>query len=377
MDLLDDKSERGFYCSDAQLAEMAGVRLPKEGGAALTHRPPRLTPRGQREAEPRRAEPRRSEPHRAEPCRAVLRSRSGRLERGAGGDSGGDAVPVGGGRAVRFAGATRETSRGRLRGLFEDLGPLEEFAWHTGADGWADGTGVVRYASEQDAARAVWQLSGAHIGRAMLHVSFDQGEGGAGDGGGGRDWVSGDQYRALPDRVFFAGMPRDTPFLLAHECFEAHGPVKKFQLRGQPRDGTGSCIYETASDADRAMASGVTVEGVHLYLERERPGQPPPRWWTPLSAKAAKVQGKRGVVFFANAPTWVPERYVLRLFAGVGVLLRFKLKVDGDGFSTGNGSAVFTTAGIAQRAVERLQGTSIEGRRLFVWTPGGLPANPA
>lgn len=273
MNVLDDKSELGLYCSDSEICQLLGIEHV--------------------------------------PAKAKANHDEGE-------DKDGAFV------RVFFAGANFNTTEAILKSTFEEIGTVDEFTLFRLQDGRSMGMGRVKYGSHEHAQKALRTLHNREIdGRAVM-LQVDQrgedneegggsakrkgkdrdsggkdagkgknldmgnnksGKGGKGDKGsskkewpeGGWSGESNGRYREAEDNgdhrtIFFAGASFDSTSDDLRSKFQEVGPVVQFWLfsdwNGYSR-GMGVAQYRTARQANKAVEhfAGIEIDGRKLYVK--------------------------------------------------------------------------------------------------------------
>lgn len=269
MRVLDDKSELGLYCSDSEICQLLGI-----------------------EHVPTKAKANHDE-----------------------GEDKGEFV------RVFFAGANFNTAEPVLKSTFEAIGTVEEFTLFRLQDGRSMGMGRVKYASHEEAQKALDTLHNREIdGRAVM-LQVDQ----------------------------------------RGEDNEEGGSAKR---KGRDRDSGGKDAGKGKSADKGNSKGGKGGKGDKSNSNKE--------WhevgWSAGNGRyrGAEDNGDHRTIFFAGASFDSTSDDLRSKFQEVGPVVQFWLFSDWNGYSRGMGVAQYRTARQANKAVEHFSGLEIDGRKLYV-----------
>mmetsp|Transcript_44704 Transcript_44704/g.133545 ORF Transcript_44704/g.133545 Transcript_44704/m.133545 type:complete len:305 (-) Transcript_44704:50-964(-) len=277
--------------------------------------------------------------------------------------------------SVFFTNVPYTTTAGYLRKIFSSIGRVEDLALYLDYHGYSIGAGVVYFASASVAERAVRELNNVDVDGRLMLVKVNERE-----------------KRRRPDStVFFNGVPYNTTEGYIRAKFERSGRIVDFDLWRRAdglSQGMGTCEFSTAPEARRCIGdlNGALVDGRRLLVQMDcRPDtdrveageaatDPPGEPWQHRAGRAGKADGKgrpQCRVFWSNADPATTEGYLRSHFEQVGTIVDFDYWRRPDGSSLGMGLCEYDHHLGAWRALERLCGREIDGRRLLLKSDDG------
>jgi len=388
LDLLEDQSDSGCYCTNKELRHLLGYRKPPSGS----------NPQGDDET----------------------------ISDGTEGRPG-----YRGGTGVFFTGADFNTPEAVLRSAFEAEGNVREFHLFR-QHGLSRGMGRVQYQTVAEAHNAIKSLNMREIdGRTVIVKGDKYGKGGEAMGGfcGGFGGKGGSRYKGMggenASSVYFTGASPNTPQRTLKAHFQQTGNVTQFWLFQLPTGrsrGMGIVEYSTPAEASQAIKElhGSVLDGHQVFVKEDESsakggckGDMQPRIWAPTDGYGSygkgrwgrgwdlevygwdkgkgygkgKVEGKgvppgfcgkgalkgKGLVgeyepgsrvYFAGARFTAVEAELEELFTEFGDVRSLNLKRLMDGRSRGMGVVTFGSAASAAHAIRT--GVVCDGHPLFL-----------
>ncbi|CAK0793739.1 unnamed protein product [Prorocentrum cordatum] len=226
---------------------------------------------------------------------------------------------------VFFAGANFSTTGPVLKSIFEEIGRVEDFSLFRFQDGKSMGMGRVKYASHEEARRAMTTLHNREVdGRALMLQEDPR--------------VDSDEEPGSDERKSSA---------------EAWPANQNGRDRASGNKGTGN----GAGKGKHMGSEGGKVNSDQGWYEGGRPTR---------AHKGDRDNSDGRTIFFAGASPDSSEAFLRSHFQGVGKVIKFRLFADPPGHSRGMGVAQYLTAGEATKAVERLSGSMMGGHTVLV-----------
>lgn len=171
------------------------------------------------------------------------------------------------------------------------------------------------------------------------------------------------QSYPLENSVFFTNIPYTTTVGYIRKVFSKVGTVEDVDLYTDGRGasiGAGVVTFDSADAARKAVEEldSSQVDGRSMAVkvnERES------RW-----AKGAGKGSPDARVFFNGVPYATSEGFLRAKFEKFGEIVDFNFWRRLDGTSQGMGTCAYATAAQAQAALEALNGSLVDGRRILV-----------
>jgi len=414
--LLDDDSDDGCYCTDAEIEQLLGIApedarhavstsnqaqpgITKDRAADLASKAEEHT-QGKSGAAKARGTGRVTSRPKVRPLLssglslrelassnpAVLGHERRRRGRGL----------IGGNCRVFFSGAGPQTPDDLLREAFEEWGDVRTLRIFRSADGRSRGSGVVVYVSAESAFEAVdagcvlvdgWTLQLEEDNEMLKRGDESPGSWGTAPSTAPSD-IGG-------NRVFFSGADISTPGNVIRDTFEARGPLRSFVLFRHPDGcsrGMGVATFRRSMDAARVLRGrSIRVLGRPLRLQEDtsqferqpleargpgpvrsqrRLARPAPYPSSPDDSEEILEQeydtDPRRSVIFRNVPFEITDVYLRRLFEKMGPVTNFEVLTLPDGRSRGTGVVEYATSNSALRAYNNLHGEIVGGRPMIV-----------
>eukprot|EP00411_Alexandrium_monilatum_P109656 CAMPEP_0175689468 /NCGR_PEP_ID=MMETSP0097-20121207/29399_1 /TAXON_ID=311494 /ORGANISM="Alexandrium monilatum, Strain CCMP3105" /LENGTH=655 /DNA_ID=CAMNT_0016996491 /DNA_START=20 /DNA_END=1987 /DNA_ORIENTATION=+ len=322
LQLLDDESDTGCFCTDEELMEILGI---EEKALADREADSTLTPKSEEDLS-------------------------------IAGDEGGEAEGDRGDCMVFFIGADFGTDEATLRRVFEKGGTIKEFQLYRMLDGRSRGMGLVTYSSAVEAQHAITTLNQVYLdGRAISVQAADLsrirnsgsslGGGSQGDAG----WSSADDHvmDAGSRSARFGGLGgRGRGHILGGGLGRGWGGGRGAKSRGRG----GRVDYGGYSDYDDYDAGFDGCDDSSASRSGYR--------------RTRASDGR--TVFFGGVSSETTGDHLLAQFRTVGRVQAFWLFTMPEGWSRGMGLVQYQTAREAWAAVHDLSGAIVDGREMIV-----------
>eukprot|EP00939_MAST-03C_sp_MAST-3C-sp1_P000224 g224.t1 len=250
-----------------------------------------------------------------------------------------------------------ETTWQQLKDHFKKVGGVAHAEVLTRNDGKSSGAGVVEFASDRDAKRAINTMHDTELDGRMILVREDRK---SGDG----------KTKATSKRVFVGNLSWDTTWQQLKDLMRKCGNVVHAEVLTR-RDGksSGAGVVEFASvrDAQRAIdeMTDIDLGGRPIFVREDRED-------TSGSGRSGGGggggggSGKSNRVFVGNLSwdtTWQRLKDHMRK---CGNVVHAEVLTRRDGKSSGGGVVEFASARDARRAIDEMHDTDLDGRMIFV-----------
>ena len=276
---------------------------------------------------------------------------------GGGGGGGTPRGGGGGGKSVFVGNLSWEASWQDLKDHMRQAGNVAHVEVLTKPDGRSKGCAIVEYEHPRDAAKALRDLDGTFLRDRELFVQPDRED--TGGGGGDHGNPSHDEREG---RVFIGNLSYETSWQDLKDFMRRAGTVARADILTGPdgrSKGCGIVEYAYKKDAKRALRelNEEDLNGRTIYLQEDRPRDD-------RGNEGGDGDGKQLYVGNLNYGT---QWYRLKdHFKSCGDVDHADVIEGQDGRAKGFGTVRFFHARDAQEAIRRLDGSELDGRKIYV-----------
>ena len=283
-------------------------------------------------------------------------------EGGGTGGGGGGGTPRdgggGGGKSVFVGNLSWEASWQDLKDHMRQAGNVAHVEVLTKPDGRSKGCAIVEYEHPRDAEKALRDLDGTFLLDRELFVQSDDRED-SGGGAGGHDTPS---HEERDCRIFIGNLSYETSWQDLKDFMRRAGTVARADILTGPdgrSKGCGIVEYASKKDAARALRelNEEELNGRTIYLQEDRPRDD-------RGNDGGDGDGKQ---LYVGNLSYGTQWYRLKdHFKSCGDVDSADVIEGQDGRAKGFGTVRFFHARDAQEAIRRLDGSQLDGRKIFV-----------
>jgi len=243
-------------------------------------------------------------------------------------------------------------------------------------DGRSKGCGIVEYEDSAGASRALRDLDGTTLMGRELFVQPDERDGGGGGDGGKRSGGGGTHTRSHHDerdcRVFVGNLSYETSWQTLKDFMRKAGNVARADILEGPdgrSKGCGIVEYEDPRGADRARRelNEGTLGGRTVYVQEDRGPNDGDGGNRGGGGGGGRGGGEDDCQLYVGNLSWETKWQDLKdHFKQCGDVQRAEVMEGSDGRSKGYGTIRFFNARDADKAIQRLDGTDLDGRTIHV-----------
>ena len=280
----------------------------------------------------------------------------------------------GGGRCCVFVGnLSWDAGWQDLKDHMRSAGNVAHVEVLTKPDGRSKGCAIVEYERRSEAERALRDLDGTYLLDRELFVQPDDREdgGGAGGGGGGHAAPSHEEREC---RIFIGNLSYETSWQDLKDFMRRAGTVARADILTGPdgrSKGCGIVEYAYKKDAARAMRelNEAELDGRTIYLQEDRPRDDRAHDDGGAARSGGGGGGRDGdgKQLYVGNLSWDTQWFGLKdHFKCCGDVDRAEVIEGQDGRAKGFGTVRFFNARDAEKAIQELDGTMLDGRKIYV-----------
>lgn len=274
---------------------------------------------------------------------------------------------------VYFAGANFRTEEPELRRAFQEAGSIRHFQLFRMGDGRSRGMGRVTFSSPAEAQRAVMALNQQRVDNRTLHVKLDERTsrteaGGAAQRPEGREQQREGKGQRSADGGRAANHEAKQPVGASPVGKQKVGGFAKAAGKGWDAAGSHPPKGAAAAGSSRAAGGGATgsfrkggaVHGADWSAAADWGSSWETGWWDDFG------EAENDCVFFSGAAFETSSAALQREFQEAGRVVELWIYQFKDGRSRGMGVVQYRSAQEARYAVQIMNGAVIDGREIFV-----------
>lgn len=241
-----------------------------------------------------------------------------------------------------------ETSEGQLFEVFKNVGPVASIrVCRDAVTRKSLGYAYVNFHNVADAERAIDQFNFSNIGGKQCRIMWSQ-----------RDPA---KRKSGTGNIFIKNLDKSITHAALYDTFSAFGKILSCKVEVDANGvskGYGFVHYETQEDADQAVAK---VNGMMIANKIVFVGP-----FQPKKARGPSAPAHFTNVYFKNVDESITKEKLEEMFGAHGKITSCAIMQNETGESKGFGFVNFKEPEEAQAAVDKLNGTEINGKPIFV-----------
>jgi len=241
-----------------------------------------------------------------------------------------------------------DTSEGQLFEVFKNVGPVASIrVCRDAVTRKSLGYAYVNFHNVADAERAIEQLNFSPISGKPCRIMWSQ-----------RDPA---KRKTGTGNIFIKNLDKSITAAQLHDTFSAFGKILSCKVEvdnNGASKGYGFVHYETQEDADQAVAkvNGMKIADKIVYVGP----------FLPRKARSTGAPTQFTNVYFKNVDEAVTKEQLEEIFVAHGKITNCVIMQNEKGESRGFGFVNFEKPEEAQAAVEKLSGTEVNGKPIYV-----------